>query len=208
MEDKIKIPVPVIVEGKYDKMKLSSVIDADIITTDGFGIFKKSEKISLIKRLSENGIVLLCDSDGAGGVIRRYVMSAVPKERIYNLYIPQIEGKERRKSAPSKEGTLGVEGMDEELLAKLFRDFLRSYEKEHGRTDRFERKDAITKADLYEYGFTGKKNSSSLRDALSVKFGLPKGMTSGALLGALRLLTDRDGYIEAAEEIVRDMAEV
>ena len=82
MSDKLVIPIPVVVEGKYDKMKLSSVIDADIITTDGFGIFKKKEKIALIKRLSENGVVLLCDSDGAGGVIRRCVMDAVPKEKI------------------------------------------------------------------------------------------------------------------------------
>ena len=106
--ERIHIPIPVVVEGKYDKIKLSSVIDANVITTGGFGIFNKKEKLALIRTLAEKGgIVILTDSDGAGGVIRSYIKSALPKEKIYNLYIPQIEGKERRKSTSSKEGTLG-----------------------------------------------------------------------------------------------------
>ena len=198
--ERIVIPIPVVVEGKYDKMKLAQVIDADIITTDGFGIFKKSEKIALIKRLAAGGIILLCDSDGAGGVIRRYVMSAVPKELVINLYIPKIEGKEKRKSAPSKEGTLGVEGMETSLLREMFSSLAeRLSERKTARKG-----DPITKADLYAYGFTGCKDSSRLRDRLSAAFSLPDGMTPTALLGALNILTDREGFIAAAEAISSD----
>ena len=120
MRERIKLSVPVIVEGRYDKAKLSEFLDANIICTDGFGIFNKKEKLALIKRLSENGVVVLTDSDGAGGVIRSHIMSAIPKDKIYNLYIPKIEGKEKRKNAPSKEGTLGVEGMNSDLLYSMF----------------------------------------------------------------------------------------
>ena len=197
--EKIKIPIPVVVEGKYDKMKLSQVIDADIITTDGFAIFNKKEKIALIKALSADGVILLCDSDGAGGVIRRCVMNAVPREKIYNLYIPKIEGKERRKKMPSKEGTLGVEGMDEALLREMFEGLIAS-----GAVTRDKRSGGapITPADLYEYGFAGREGSRSMRDKLCAEFALPDGMTPKALLGALNILTDRDTFIECAKRIV------
>lgn len=198
MTEKLKVPIPVIVEGKYDKMKLTSVIDANIITTDGFGIFNKKEKLSLIKRLSEGGVVLLCDSDGAGGVIRRYITGAVPKEKIYNLYIPKIEGKERRKKEPSKEGTLGVEGMSEETLRSMFRTLLSRLEVDLAAKERGE---AITKADLYSVALTGAADSSARRDALSAHFDLPDGMTPTALLGALNILTDRDGFFDAVREV-------
>ena len=204
MSEKLVIPIPVVVEGKYDKMKLSSVIDADIITTDGFGIFKKKEKIALIKRLSENGVVLLCDSDGAGGVIRRCVMDAVPKDRIYNLYIPKIEGKERRKKAPSKEGTLGVEGMDEKLLYDMFSSLAErlGIDTVSGEmADVPRRGEPIKKADLYEYGFSGTEGCAARRDALCRAFGLPCGMTPTALLGALNILTDREGFVKTAEKL-------
>jgi len=194
---KLSIPLPVVVEGKYDKMKLSRVIDADIITTDGFGIFNKKEKIALIKRLSENGIILLCDSDGAGGVIRRAVMNAVPREKIYNLYIPRIEGKERRKKEPSKEGTLGVEGMEESFLREMFSSLAErlGIDTDSGAVAGAEPKEPITKADLYEYGLTGGEGSSRARDALCERYGLPSGMTPKALLGALNVLTDRESFI-------------
>ena len=207
MKKKIRIPLPVVVEGKYDKMKLSQIIDADIITTDGFGIFKKKEKIALIKRLSENGVVLLCDSDGAGGVIRRCVMNAVPKDKIYNLYIPRIEGKERRKKEPSKEGTLGVEGMEAELLEEMFRNLADrlGIDIESGAMNSAPAKGhTIVKADLYEYGFTGKNDSSKLRDRLCAAYSLPSGMTPTALLGALNILTDREDFICKAEKITEE----
>ena len=206
MEKKLVIPIPVVVEGKYDKMKLSSVIEANIITTDGFGIFNNKEKLALIKRLAGNGVVLLCDSDGAGGVIRRCVMSAVPKEKIYNLYIPQIEGKERRKKAPSKEGTLGVEGMDLELLRGLFSDLAErlGIDTKSGSIVGAPRGEEIKKADLFELGFTGRPGCTGRRDRLSEYYGLPRGMTPTALLGALNILTDRTGFIGTAEKIASE----
>lgn len=207
---KLVIPLPVVVEGKYDKMKLSQVIDADIITTDGFRIFNKKEKIALIKRLAVRGVVLLCDSDGAGGVIRRCVMNAVPKDKIYNLYIPKIEGKEKRKKTPSKEGTLGVEGMDEDLLRGLFLTLANNIgiDCESGRMGGASEKAPITKADLYEFGFTGAADSAAKRDILCKEYDLPSGMTPKALLGALNILTDKDGFIAIAGRICAASEEV
>lgn len=206
MTGKLAIPIPVIVEGKYDKMKLTSVIDATIITTDGFGIFKKTEKIALIKKLSERGVVLLLDSDGAGGVIRRRIMDSVPKDKIYNLYIPKIEGKERRKKAPSKEGTLGVEGMDEELLREMFLTLAKrlGIDTASGNVGDVQRREPVTKADLYEYGLTGGRGSAALRDRLCEMYGLPDGMTPNALLGALNILTDKAGFTGTAAKLIND----
>ena len=203
MKDKLVIPIPVVVEGKYDKMKLSSVIEANIITTDGFGIFKKKEKVALIKRLSGDGVVLLCDSDGAGGVIRRCITCAVPKEKIYNLYIPKIEGKERRKKEPSKEGTLGVEGMDEELLRGMFSSLAErlGIDTASGTICGAVKGEPIKKADLYEYGLSGREGCSEKRDALCLEYGLPCGMTPTALLGALNILTDREGFVETVKRL-------
>ena len=204
MSEKLVIPIPVVVEGKYDKMKLSSVIEANVITTDGFGIFNKKEKIALIKRLSGRGVILLCDSDGAGGVIRRCVMDAVPKDRIYNLYIPKIEGKERRKKAPSKEGTLGVEGMDEELLRDMFASLAErlGIDTKSGELDGAPRREEpIKKSDLYEYGFTGREGCAARRDELCRAYGLPEGMTPTALLGALNILTDREEFAATAAKL-------
>ena len=197
MREKLKLPVPVIVEGRYDKIKLSDILDANIICTDGFGIFNKKEKLSLIKRLSENGVVLLCDSDGAGGVIRSHIMSALPKEKIYNLYIPKIKGKEKRKSAPSKEGTLGVEGMDADMLYEMFENLLKNLP-ENGRAMRV---GGITKADFFEFGMTGGEDSKSRREIVAKKFALPDNMTPNALMGALNMLISKEEFIEACVEI-------
>lgn len=203
---KIIFPLPVVVEGKYDKMKLSQVIEGHIITTDGFGIFNKKEKLSLIKRLSQNGVVLLCDSDGAGGVIRRHIMSAVPKEKIYNLYIPKVEGKERRKKEPSKEGTLGVEGMEEALLYKMFSELCATLgiDAESGARGAVREKVPVTKAVFFEDGLTGCSGSAEARDRLAAYFSLPQGMTPTALLGAVNILTDLEGYKEAVGQIFGD----
>ncbi|MBQ7294361.1 MAG: toprim domain-containing protein, partial [Clostridia bacterium] len=117
---KSRIIYPVVVEGKYDKIKITSLFDARVITTEGFGIFKKNEKNALIRALAENTkLIILTDSDGAGKLIRSHISGVVPKERLIQLYTPKIEGKERRKTEPSAEGTLGVEGMERELLEKL-----------------------------------------------------------------------------------------
>ena len=117
---RLKIPYPIIVEGKYDRLRVLSVCDATILTTDGFGIFKRNEKLSLFRSLGEKSpVIILTDSDGAGKLIRSHLCSAIPKERLIQLYIPQIKGTEKRKKAPSAEGTLGVEGMEAELLIDM-----------------------------------------------------------------------------------------
>lgn len=115
-----KLRVPVIVEGKYDKARLAQVVDAPILTTDGFGIFNQAEKAALIRRVGQHGVILLCDSDGGGTVIRSYLKRILPPEAVYDLYIPQVAGKEKRKRRGGKAGFLGVEGIDNGTLSALF----------------------------------------------------------------------------------------
>ncbi len=195
--EKIKLNIPVITEGKYDKMTLSRVIDANVITTDGFGIFNSAEKCALIKRLSENGIIVLCDSDGAGKLIRSRISSLVPKDKLYQLYTPRIEGKEKRKSAPGAEGILGVEGMTEELLYEIFEKFLTRHPELTG--DVALQGEKITKLDFFLTGLSGGEGSSARRDSLADVFGLPCGMTANALLAALNMIITREEFLKAAE---------
>ncbi len=196
MREKIKLSVPVIVEGRYDKIKLSEILDANIICTDGFAIFNKKEKLALIKRLSSKGVVVLTDSDGAGGVIRSHIMSAIPKDKIYNLYIPKIEGKEKRKREPSKEGTLGVEGMKIDLLYSMFEELSKNiFADGEGMVG------GITKADFFEFGMTGGEESRERRELIAKEYSLPSGMTPNALLGALNMLTSKEGFIKKCEEV-------
>ncbi len=190
MTQKLAIDRPVVVEGRYDREKLMRVIDAQIVTTGGFSVFSSGEKRMLITRLAEkNGIIVLTDSDGAGKVIRNYFRSILPKDKLINLYIPQIEGREKRKKAPSKEGYLGVEGMDEKLLYDLFLPFASggSDADVHG---------GITKTDLYLAGLCGGDKSAAKRDAVAKAAALPSGMSSAALLEALNLLYSRDKALE------------
>ncbi len=190
MEEKIKVGIPVIVEGKYDKIKLSSVIDAHIVTTDGFGVFKNSERAALIRRLSENGVIILTDSDGAGRVIRSRLCSSVPPEKIYNLYVPRVEGREKRKKTPSKEGVLGVEGIDADVLRALFSDFV----ERNGELGEKRDGEEIIMADFYEKGLTGAGDSRERRDAFAVSLGLPPGMTANALLSAVNVLMNKEDF--------------
>ena len=204
MTKRIKIPIPVVVEGKYDRMKLSEVIDAVIVVTDGFGVFKKKEKLALIRRLAEaGGIAVLTDSDRGGRQIRGYLSSVLPPEKIYNLYIPQIAGKERRKRAPSAAGTLGVEGMDAELLRSIFTAFAEKMGFDGGAGPRG---CVITKAQMYEYGLTGTPDSGSRRDAVAVRLGLPRGMSAGALMRAAELLVDYGEFAEIAAAVAAENA--
>ena len=191
--NKLKIPYPIIVEGRYDRQRLLCVADAHIITTDGFGIFKKKEKLALLRRLSENTkIIVLSDSDGAGKLIRSHIGSAIPPDRLIQLYIPQIKGKEKRKSAPSKEGTLGVEGMDDSLLRDLFAPFAADSPVPI-------RRGGITKADLYALSLTGVDGATENRNRIAVLLGLPKDMTPGAFLDAINILYDKDSFTELVE---------
>ncbi len=193
----IHVDRPVIVEGKYDKQKLRHVMTGTVITTEGFGIFTRGEKLALIRRLAgERGIILLTDSDGAGGVIRSYITSAVPKGSVTQIYIPKIKGKERRKRAPSKEGTLGVEGIDTEKLRQLLLPFSR----EGGEAGIGRRGgDDVTKADLYAYGMSGADSAAERRDRFAEHIGLPPGMTPNAFLAAINVLMDKAAYRAAAD---------
>ncbi len=190
-ERKLNILYPIVVEGRYDEQKLALVCNAHIITTDGFGVFKKSEKLALLRRLSQKTpIIVLTDSDGAGKVIRSHLSSAIPADRLIQLYIPQIKGKEKRKATPSAEGTLGVEGMTAELLF----DLLSPFESEDAVSKQIQ--NLLSKTDLYIDGLTGGDNSAQKRDELCVSLGLPKGMSAPALLAALRILMTYEEYLE------------
>lgn len=176
----INIKEAVIVEGKYDKMRLKSVINATIIETNGFRIFNDKEKINLIKQLAEKqGIVILTDSDSAGFVIRNHLKGIVPKEQMKHAYIPQIKGKEKRKEKPSKEGILGVEGIDEARLLSALKNAGVTIDNTKCSTS------CITKKDLYRLGLTGRDNSKILRTELLKKLDLPSYITTNALADVL-----------------------
>ena len=192
MSQKLVIPYPVVVEGKYDKIRLSNVIDAQIIVTDGFGIFRKEEKRMLLRRLAaESPLIVLTDSDGGGTIIRSHLSGMLPRDRIIPLYIPQIPGKERRKAKASAAGTLGVEGMEDSLLHDLFLPYARECDPLKRSTE-----NPLSKVDLFEDGLTGGANSAAKRDELARRVGLPGGMSANALLEALRLLITYEEYKE------------
>lgn len=196
--EKLKIAYPIIVEGKYDKMKLRAICEGLIIKTDGFGVFKSQEKAALIRALAQRSpIIVLTDSDGGGKVIRSHVSALVPKDKLIQLYIPRIEGKEKRKSEPSKEGTLGVEGMENELLYKLLEPFSSENDLDSAQKMQEIAKNPLSKVDFYVDGLTGSENSAKKRDELAEKFGLPSGMTPNALLEALKVVASYDDYIRA-----------
>lgn len=190
MNERLKIPYPVIVEGRYDKLRLESVIEAHIIPTEGFGIFKKEEKTSMLRALAQKTpLILLTDSDGAGKLIRSHLTSALPPERVIQLYVPRILGKEKRKSEASAEGILGVEGMERTLLYELFAPYANADAVENRMAE-----NPLSKTDFYEDGLTGAEGSSEKRDALCIRLGLPTGMTPNALLAALRVLCTYEEY--------------
>ncbi len=201
---KIKLKLPVIVEGKYDKAHLSSVIDAVIIPTNGFGVFKNEEKRSLIRTLGKNGIITLCDSDGGGKVIRSHLRGMLGGIRVYDLYTPQIAGKERRKSAPSAAGYLGVEGVPSDVLREIFEKFAATHpEAVESGEDGAEApvKTSVTPALLYELGLSGGEGSTARRDELCLRLSLPRGMNAKALCEALSM-------ISSAEEVSAIMNEI
>lgn len=188
----IKLNIPIIVEGKYDKITLENIIDAPIFKTDGFGIFKNAEKRGLIRQLAEkNGIIVMTDSDSAGNLIRSHLKGIVGEEKIINVYIPQIEGKEKRKSVSSKEGYLGVEGMTEETV-------LTALEKSgvFAKTG-INTKEKITKQQLFALGLSGNQNAKQKREEAAEKLGLPKGLSSNAFLDALNALYTYEEFFKA-----------
>ena len=178
------------VEGRYDKNTLLQVVDATVVETGGFGVFNDKEKLAFLRRLAEKrGLILLTDSDGAGFVIRNYLKGALPKEHIKQAYIPDICGKERRKSKAGKEGLLGVEGMNAEVLLETLRRCGATFEGEASSVPAA----SITKADMMEKGLVG-PNSAQKRQELLKKLQLPSHMTANALMDALNLLLTREEF--------------
>ena len=193
---KLKVEIPILVEGKYDKITLLGVLDANIFCTDGFSVFNNKEKQALLRRIAEQrGLLVLTDSDGGGRQIRAFLSGILPKEKITMFYIPKIQGKERRKRVGGKSGLLGVEGMTPELLRGLFQPF--STEGELPKTSGAK----VTKTDFYLDGFSGTPDASTRRAALARYFGLPDDMTANALLEAINLLSGYDAYKDACEQI-------
>ena len=191
--DKKRIKLPIIVEGRYDKAVLSSVFDCRVFTTDGFGIFKKKEKLALFRALAQKSpIIVLTDPDGAGTLIRAHIGSAVPPQQIIPLYVPQIKGVEKRKSAPSAAGVLGVEGQERALLYELLLPFS---------GDAAYAENPLSKAELYEDRLTGCADAADRRDRLCAMLGLPEGMTPNALLAALRVILDHAAYKAAVDRL-------
>lgn len=181
----IKIKQAIVVEGRYDKNTLSQIVDAPIIETNGFGIMKDKANLAFLRRVAQNrGLIVFTDSDGAGFVIRNFLKSAIDPAYLLHAYIPDIYGKEKRKSAPGKEGKLGVEGMTRQIILDALRRCGASFEDEAASAF----SGSITKQDLMELGLSGGKDSSFLRKKLLKKLDLPEHMSANALLQALNLL--------------------
>lgn len=188
MREKIKIHEAVIVEGRYDKIKLSNIIDAFILETDGFSIFKDKKKLTFIKKLAlERGIVVLTDSDHAGFMIRNHIAGAVPKSQIKNVYIPDVFGKEKRKAAPSKEGKIGVEGMSTEVI-------LNAFEKAGVTASKVTCDNPVTTADFFELGLTGGANSKEKRKALCTELDLPEFLSVSSLISCINNMMSKEEF--------------
>ena len=188
----VKIKEAIVVEGRYDKNTLSQIVDAPILETAGFGIFKDKQQMSLLRRVAETrGLIVFTDSDGAGFVIRNHIKSAIPAKFLKHAYIPDIFGKERRKAAPGKEGKLGVEGMKPEIIIEALRRAGATIEGETAVSG-----SQITKQDLMELGLSGGADASAKRLALLKKLDLPEHMSANAMLQALNLLLTTEELYE------------
>ena len=193
----VKIKEAIVVEGRYDKNTLSQIVDATILETSGFGIFKDKEQMSLLRRVAQKrGMVVFTDSDGAGFVIRNHIKSAIPAKFLKHAYIPDIYGKERRKTAPGKEGKLGVEGMKPEIIIDALRKAGATIEGESA-----EPRNQITKQDLMELGLSGGADASAKRLLLLKRLELPEHMSANAMLQALNLLYSLDELMELVREL-------
>ncbi len=192
----VKIKEAIVVEGRYDKNTLSQILDAPILETSGFGIFKDKQQMALLRRIAETrGLIVFTDSDGAGFVIRNHIKSAIPGKFLKHAYIPDIYGKEKRKAAPGKEGKLGVEGMKPEIILEALRRAGATIEGEESVPVR-----QITKQDLMELGLSGTPEASAKRLKLLKKLNLPERMSPNAMLQALNLLTDPESLRGLLEE--------
>ena len=194
----LKIKEAIVVEGRYDKNTLSQLVDAPILETSGFGIMKDKQQLNLLRKVAESrGLIVFTDSDGAGFVIRNYLKGAISSKYLLHAYIPDIHGKERRKSAPGKEGKLGVEGMTPQIILDALR--------KAGATvlgeETVRTVGNITKQDMMELGLSGGSDSSYLRKVLLKKLDLPEHMSANALLQALNLLYTLDELREMIPQL-------
>ncbi len=202
----IRVREAIVVEGKYDKIRLESVVDGLIIETNGFRIFKDKEQRDFLRRLAaERGLLVLTDSDAAGFVIRSHLAGFIPPDEIKHAFVPEIRGKERRKAAPSKEGLLGVEGMDGETLrTALLRAGATVLDGAPGEESGRPGSPAgapLSRLDLYEAGLIGAPDSASKRERLLVRLGLPRRLSTGRLLTVLQGSLSREDFRKLAEEM-------
>lgn len=194
----LELKETIVVEGKYDLMRLKEFISSPIVTTEGFRIFADKEKQFLIRQLADkNGIILMTDPDRAGQVIRSFLRGVADKSKIKQCYVPLVKGVEKRKSAPSKEGLLGVEGLSAEILA----DALRRCGADIIGEEKPEKKQEITKMDLYNWGLSGRENSAKLREKLLEELGLPAYLSAGAMLCAINCLYKKQEIVDKLEEM-------
>lgn len=196
----LSIREAIVVEGKYDKNTLSQIVDAPILETSGFGIFKDKEQMQLLRAVAEKrGLIVFTDSDGAGFVIRNHIRSAIPAKYLKHAYIPDLPGKEKRKRTAGKEGLLGVEGMTKDIILAAL--------KASGATidgESYYRPGSITKQDMMALGFSGGESSSLKRAALQKYLNLPQHMSANALLQALNLLYTLDELSAIVETMEKE----
>lgn len=195
----IKTDRPVIVEGKYDKIRLSNIIDGIIITTDGFGIFKDNDKKELIKLLAQkNGVIVLTDSDNAGKMIRTHLKKIIPNDKIINIYLPEIFGKEPRKTHKSAQGLLGVEGIDDDIIISAFERFNIGVQTENAAGPE------ITKTDLYALGIYGGDNSGIKRKSLLKYMLLPENLTADNLIEVINYSIGKEKFAEVYKNWLKE----
>jgi len=194
----VKIREAILVEGRYDKNTLMQIVDAPVFETSGFGIFKNREQMRLLRKVAQTrGLIVFTDPDGAGLVIRNHIKSAIDGKYLKHAYIPDIPGKEKRKSAPGKEGKLGVEGMRPESILDALRRAGATIEE----SDAQQNRPQITKQDLAELGLSGGQDSSARRRLLLKKIGFPENISANAMLQALNLLYSVDEVAELCREL-------
>ena len=188
----VKIRQAIVVEGKYDQNTLSQLVDTTIFQTRGFGVMHDKALLSLLRRAAQTtGLIIFTDSDGAGFVIRNFLKGALPKQGVLHAYIPDIPGKERRKTAPGKEGLLGVEGMRPEILLQALRNAGADFEDAQAAPAR----EPVTKQDFFTLGLSGRPDSAAKRAALLQALSLPAHMSANALLQAVNVLFSREEFL-------------
>ena len=196
----VKIREAIVVEGRYDKNTLGQIVDAPILETSGFGIFRDAKQLALLRKVAQTrGLIVFTDPDGAGLLIRNYLKSAIPQQYLKHAYIPDVYGKERRKNAPGKEGKLGVEGMRPDVILEALRRAGATIEGETACVQ-----GDITKQDLMELGLSGGKDASAKRLRILKHLSFPERMSTNSMLQALNLLYTRQEFLQVVDILEKD----